>query len=169
MVTGGIKTPFFNNNSDYSFPEDSPYKAAKGILEPILAGRTTAMFRSESSTTIVTPGLLSTILILSRLLATPEQLASEVVRNSRSWWPSVRLWAGSDTTIGWFVSTFLWHTFPVSLPTLLHALLILFLLSNARLKRGANRALGLHTFSEHGPHPSDSAAGRAEEVRDWAF
>ena len=65
MITGGIKTPFFSNNSDYSFPDDSPYKAAKGILEPILAGRTTAMFRSESSTTIVTPGLLSTILILS--------------------------------------------------------------------------------------------------------
>ena len=46
-MTGGIKTAFFENSSDYSFPDDSPYNAAREIIEPIMATRSTAPFKSK--------------------------------------------------------------------------------------------------------------------------
>ena len=107
VITGGIKTPFFKNCPDYSFPDDSPYKAAREILEPILATRTTSVFRSKP---IYRPIQLVKLDGDSILPGTPEEYATSVVQNSLGWWPSVRLWTGSETSIGWFISTFLWHT-----------------------------------------------------------
>lgn len=45
-MTGGVRTKFFLNAPKYDFPEGSPYEAARDILEPILAGRTTDIFLS---------------------------------------------------------------------------------------------------------------------------
>ena len=110
VVTGGIKSDFYKNCHDYNFPEDSPYNAAREALEPTMAGRSAATY---SETTTFSPHLPD-LTLTSLRPAPPEVYAKTVVRNSLSWWPSLWLWTGSETTTVWLLTTFLWHTALVS-------------------------------------------------------
>lgn len=75
-----------------------------------MAGRTAATY---SKTSALSPSLRD-LTLTSLRPAPPEVYAKTVVRNSLSWWPSLWLWTGSESTMVWLLTTFLWHTALVS-------------------------------------------------------
>lgn len=90
--------------------------------------------------------------------APPEVYAKNVVRNSLSWWPSLWLWTGSESTIVWFISTFLWHTALVSAT---HA--------GRELENRDSRTesiLGLSACSGVGPCQGHFIVGKPQEIGD---
>lgn len=75
-----------------------------------MAGRSTVTYSKTAALSPCLPGLPLT----SLHPAPTEVYAKSVVRNSLSWWPSLWLWTGSETTTVWVLTTFLWHTALVS-------------------------------------------------------
>lgn len=75
-----------------------------------MAGRSAATYSKTADLSPCLPGLTLT----SLRSAHPDVYAKNVVRNSLSWWPSLWLWTGSESTTVWVLTTFLWHTALVS-------------------------------------------------------
>ncbi|TGO29450.1 hypothetical protein BPAE_0015g00960 [Botrytis paeoniae] len=87
VITGGVKTKFFDNQPSVKLPDNSPYAPARDMVESAAAGH----------------------IILSTAVDV-DVYANKVVKNALKKHPQTHQLAGGDAwTIG-FVSTFLWHT-----------------------------------------------------------
>jgi 1-acylglycerone phosphate reductase len=91
VVTGGVKTKFFDNLPIAKLPENSLYAVGREKVE-------WAMNRG----------------VVEKKGINADDYAREVVRNALKTSPKVVHWAGSSAWTVWFVGTFLWHTLWVS-------------------------------------------------------
>lgn len=91
VITGGVKTKFFENLPDQHLPPNSFYEAAREDIEPILHGS----FIAKSAWDV-------------------DRYAVMVVANALKSNPKVHQWAGSDVWGVWFAQTFGWSTIWVS-------------------------------------------------------
>ncbi|TGO15386.1 hypothetical protein BTUL_0041g00720 [Botrytis tulipae] len=87
VITGGVKTKFFDNQPSVKLPDNSPYAPARDLIESAAAGHV----------------VLSTAMDV-------DVYANKVVKNALKKNPQTHQWAGGDAWTIWFVSTFLWHT-----------------------------------------------------------
>ncbi|KAE8451659.1 hypothetical protein EG329_003116 [Mollisiaceae sp. DMI_Dod_QoI] len=87
VITGGIKTKFFDNMPDQHLPPNSFYEAAREDIEPIIRGS----FIEKSAWDV-------------------DRYAVAVVANALKSNPNVHQWAGSDVWAIWFSQTFGWST-----------------------------------------------------------
>jgi 1-acylglycerone phosphate reductase len=88
IVTGGIKTRFFENLPIKSLPPNSVYAAGEEELKIAFSGSYIYKDGSEA-----------------------DVYARAVVKNALKRSPKVNHWVGHSTFVGWFVDTFLWATF----------------------------------------------------------
>lgn len=87
MVTGAIKTHFFDNLNSPRLPPNSIYNAAKEAVEEGMTGKTTARFSSDVN-----------------------DYADHVVANALRSNPKAHYWYGGSANMIWAVRTFLWAT-----------------------------------------------------------
>ncbi|KAF7924498.1 hypothetical protein BELL_0041g00370 [Botrytis elliptica] len=87
VMTGVVKTNFFDNQPSVKLPDNSPYAPARDIVESAAAGHA----------------------VLSNAVDV-DVYANKVVKNALKKHPQTHQWAGGDAWVVWFVSTFLWHT-----------------------------------------------------------
>jgi 1-acylglycerone phosphate reductase len=88
VVTGGVKTHFFDNQPPTKLPENSLYSAGRKEVEWAANGR-----------------------IVEKDAMHVEQYAEMVVKNALKRRPKVIQWAGPSPFLIWFFATFLWDTF----------------------------------------------------------
>lgn len=87
VITGGIKTKFFNNLPVQKLPPNSYYEAARDAIETVFNG---SFMEGEGNTWDV------------------DRYAKVVVGNALKSNPKVHLWAGSSCWTVWFADTFGW-------------------------------------------------------------
>jgi 1-acylglycerone phosphate reductase len=87
VITGAIKTKFFDNAPDIKLPADSIYAPAKDIIEDIAGG---SMVEKNGMDVDV--------------------YAEGVVNNALKSNPTKNQWLGGSTGPIWFLGTFLWST-----------------------------------------------------------
>ena len=87
MITGAIKTKFFDNTPGIKLPADSLYASAKDLVEPIAGG-----------------------LMIEKDGMNVDVYAEGVVKNALKSRPTKVQWLGGSARIIWFVGTFLWST-----------------------------------------------------------
>jgi short-subunit dehydrogenase len=87
VITGAIKTKFFNNSLGIKLPADSLYASAKDLVEPITGG---SLVEKDGMNVDV--------------------YAEGVVRNALKSRPTKVQWLGGSAQIIWLVGTFLWST-----------------------------------------------------------
>jgi 1-acylglycerone phosphate reductase len=87
VVTGAIKTKFFDNAPGIKLPADSLYAPAKDIVEPIAGG--SLVEKNGMDVNVYAEG---------------------VVKNALKSSPTKVQWLGGSTGPIWFVGTFLWST-----------------------------------------------------------
>jgi short-subunit dehydrogenase len=95
VITGGIKTHFFDNNLGTKLPADSLYAPGKDIIEPFTGGA------------FIEKGVMNV-----------DVYAEGVVKNALKSNPTKNQWLGGSTWSIWFVGTFLWSTVWVSITVL---------------------------------------------------
>lgn len=91
VVTGGVKSKFFENQPTTNLPEDSYYFAAKNEIEFAAGGG------------VVTENQVDV-----------DGYAETVVRNALKSNPSTNQYAGGAATMMWMVERFVWHRIWVS-------------------------------------------------------
>lgn len=87
VITGGITTKIFENQTDKHLPKTSAYLAAEDVMIPYMTGE---KYKDQS------------------VAARP--YAESVVRNALKARPQKHQWAGGNSSLIWAVSTFLWST-----------------------------------------------------------
>ncbi|KAK6600328.1 IBR finger domain protein (short-chain dehydrogenase) [Botrytis cinerea] len=87
VVTGAIKTKFFDNQPSVTLPDDSPYAPARDIVEHAAAGH-----------------------VISSTGEDVDVYAKKVVKNALKKKPQTHQWTGGDAWPVWFASTFFPHT-----------------------------------------------------------
>jgi len=87
VVTGGIKTKFFDNLPAQTLPPNSYYIAAKETIDEMING---SSFKDQTMDV--------------------DQFAKAVVDNALKSKPKVHLWAGTGAFGVWFIHTFAWAT-----------------------------------------------------------
>ncbi|KAJ8060543.1 hypothetical protein OCU04_010859 [Sclerotinia nivalis] len=87
IVTGVVRTKFFENQPSVRLPDNSPYAPARDIVEPAAAGDV------ELKTAVDV-----------------DVYTNKVVENALKKNPQTHLWVGGDAWTVWFASSFLWHT-----------------------------------------------------------
>ncbi|KAF5872415.1 putative short-chain dehydrogenase protein [Botrytis fragariae] len=87
VITGGVKTKFFDNQPSVKLPDNSPYAPARDMVETAAAGH----------------------IILSTAVDV-DVYANKVVKNALKKHPQTHQLAGGDAWAVWFLSTFFWHT-----------------------------------------------------------
>jgi len=87
VVTGGVKSKFFDNLPPTTLPDGSLYAPWKKELETAMRGKDLI----DSSMPV-------------------EKYAEQVVKNALKRKPNVYQWVGSSTLTIWLLSTFFWHT-----------------------------------------------------------
>jgi len=85
VITGAIKTHFFDNLHKPELPTQSIYNPSKATVEEGMTGRTTATYASDVN-----------------------DYAEHVVANALKGSPKSRFWYGGSATAIWAASTFLW-------------------------------------------------------------
>lgn len=91
VITGAIKTKFFDNSPGIKLPADSLYAPGKDIIEPIAGGS------------------------LAKNGMDVDVYAEGVVKNALKSNPTKNQWLGASTGPIWFVGTFFWSTIWVSI------------------------------------------------------
>ncbi|QSZ34303.1 hypothetical protein DSL72_005893 [Monilinia vaccinii-corymbosi] len=87
VITGVVKTKFFENLPSVKLPKNSPYAPAHDIVEHAAAGN-----------------------VLLSSAEDPNVYAGKVVENALKKYPQTHQLAGGNSFTVWFVATFLWHT-----------------------------------------------------------
>ncbi|KAF7947641.1 hypothetical protein EAE96_008723 [Botrytis aclada] len=87
VITGGVKTNFFDNQPSVRLPDNSPYGPARNIVEHAASGN-----------------------IILENVEEVNVYANKVVKNALKKHPQTHHWVGGDAWVVWFASTFLWHT-----------------------------------------------------------
>ena len=87
VITGGIKTKFFENSPGIQLPTDSIYAPAKDLIEPIAGGS-----------------------LIEKTGMDVDLYANGVVKNALRSNPTKNQWLGASTAPIWFVGTFFWST-----------------------------------------------------------
>ncbi|KAB8297997.1 hypothetical protein EYC80_001770 [Monilinia laxa] len=87
VITGVVKTKFFENQPSVKLPENSLYAPARDIVEHAAAGN-----------------------VLLENAEDPDVYANKVVENALKKHPQTHQLAGGNSYRVWFVATFLWHT-----------------------------------------------------------
>jgi len=91
VVTGAIKSHFFDNLPTTKLPLNSIYNPGREEIEQVLNGN----FVQPNATDV-------------------DVYARGVVKNALKTKPNVNYWIGDSSFVIWFLSTFLWHTIWVS-------------------------------------------------------
>lgn len=91
VITGGVKTKFFENQPSVKLPENSLYGPGRDIVESAAAGD-----------------------VVLRDAEDVDVYANKVVENALKKHPQTHQLAGGNAYLVWFVATFLWHTIWVS-------------------------------------------------------
>lgn len=79
VVTGGIKTKFYDNAEGCKLPSSSMYAPVREVMEPGVTGKHASKMADYSA----------------------EKYARGVVDNTMSWWPKKNIWLGSSTGLTW--------------------------------------------------------------------
>lgn len=95
VVTGAIKTRFFDNSAGIKLPADSLYGPGKDIIESTAAGSHIKDFMNV------------------------DVYAEEVVKNALKTNPKKVQWLGGSSWVIWFAGTFFWSTIWVSITDLI--------------------------------------------------
>lgn len=104
VVTGGIKTGFFDHAGEPTFPETSPYYPGREAILPWITG-------DKQREQLESKLLRNKIVVLwySQSTAPPEVYAKSVIDNALSRSPSSCQWTGSGAWGTWFISNYLWN------------------------------------------------------------
>lgn len=86
VVTGSVRTKFYDNIPTQTLPDNSVYLPAKKQVELIMSGK------------------------MAQQGFDVNEYAESVVRNSLKGSPTVYHWVGTSVSSVWIVSNFLWHT-----------------------------------------------------------